>query len=103
MRHGKTRQTDDKRAGSRPPGEDSRSASPEIGEKARKDHAMPSTLSSAPALESLKDLTRAVQHAEGFHPVVAALQNGRGASIDGAWGSSAALVTAALGLHAPAT
>jgi transcription-repair coupling factor (superfamily II helicase) len=63
---------------------------------------MPSTaISSAP--ENLKDLTRLVQTAEGFHPVVAALKNGHSATIDGAWGSSGALVTAALGLHVPRT
>jgi transcription-repair coupling factor (superfamily II helicase) len=54
-----------------------------------------------PALDSLKDLTRIVQTAEGFHPAVAALKNGRGATVDGTWGSSAALIAAALGLHAP--
>src|SRR5262249_55068350 len=51
--------------------------------------------------DSLLDLTRAVQYTPGFHPVVAALKNGRAATVDGAWNSSAALVTAALGLHAP--
>ncbi len=54
-----------------------------------------------PALTSLKDLTRLIQNAEGFHPLVAALQNGHGGVVDGAWGSSGALATAALGLHAP--
>jgi transcription-repair coupling factor (superfamily II helicase) len=54
-------------------------------------------------LEGLKELTRLVQKAEGFHPVVAALKNRHGATIDGAWGSSGALVAAALGLHAPQT
>jgi transcription-repair coupling factor (superfamily II helicase) len=64
---------------------------------------MPPTMALAPKLDSLKDLTRIVQATEGFHPLVAALKNGRGATVDGAWGSSAALVTAALGLHAPRT
>src|SRR5947199_8759055 len=54
-------------------------------------------------LDNLKDLTRAIQHSAGFHPVVAALRNGGGAGVDGAWNSSAALVTAALSLHAPRT
>jgi transcription-repair coupling factor (superfamily II helicase) len=54
-------------------------------------------------VQGLKDLTRLVQKAEGFHPLVAALQNGHGASVDGAWGSSGALVAAALGLHTPQT
>jgi transcription-repair coupling factor (superfamily II helicase) len=44
-----------------------------------------------------------VQAAEGFHPLVAALKNGHGASVDGAWGSSGALAAAAIGLHAPHT
>ncbi len=35
--------------------------------------------------------------------MVAALKNGRSATIDGAWGSAAALTAAALGLHAPTT
>src|SRR5262245_52959483 len=62
---------------------------------------MPPMTAKPPTLDSLKDLTRLVQPAEGFHPLVAALQNGHGASVDGAWGSSGALVTAAIGLHAP--
>ena len=52
---------------------------------------------------SLKDLTLAFQNAEGFPPVVAALQSGRAATVDGAWNSSAALAAAALGLNAPHT
>jgi transcription-repair coupling factor (superfamily II helicase) len=48
----------------------------------------------------LKDLTLAFQNVEGFQPVVAALQSGRAATVDGAWNSSAALVAAALGLNA---
>src|SRR5262249_38332474 len=36
-------------------------------------------------------------------PVVAALKNRYSGTIDGAWGSSAALAAAALGLHAPST
>src|SRR2546428_13742758 len=58
---------------------------------------------SYPALAGLKDLTRLIQRTEGFHPLVAALKNGHGATVDGAWGSSAALAAAALGLHAPRT
>ncbi len=64
---------------------------------------MPPTTATLPTLDSLKDLTRIVQTAEGFHPVVAALKSGHGATVDGAWGSSGALVAAALGLHAPRT
>ncbi|HLN29721.1 MAG TPA: transcription-repair coupling factor [Gemmataceae bacterium] len=63
---------------------------------------MPPARATLPVLDKLKDLTRIIQAAEGFHPVVAALKNGHGGAVDGAWGSSAALATAALGLHAPA-
>jgi transcription-repair coupling factor (superfamily II helicase) len=55
------------------------------------------------SLDSLQDLTRLIQTTEGFHPLVAALKNGRAATVDGAWGSSGALVSAALALHAPQT
>ncbi|HYV40068.1 MAG TPA: transcription-repair coupling factor, partial [Gemmataceae bacterium] len=55
------------------------------------------------AFDSLKDLTLAIQQVEGFAGLVAALKNGRAATIDGAWKSSAALATSALGLHAPKT
>jgi transcription-repair coupling factor (superfamily II helicase) len=54
-------------------------------------------------LATLKDLTRQIQRAPGFPEVVAALKNGRSATIDGAWGSASALAAAALGLHAPTT
>src|SRR5260370_23311499 len=53
------------------------------------------------AIDNLKDLARILQRAEGFHPLIAALKNGHGGSIDGAWGSSASLAAAALGLQAP--
>jgi transcription-repair coupling factor (superfamily II helicase) len=56
-----------------------------------------------PAFDTLKDLTLAIQQVEGFHPVIAALKNGRAATIDGAWNSSAALAAAALGLHTTRT
>ena len=39
----------------------------------------------------------------GFPEALAALKNGRAATIDGAWGSAAGLISAALGLHAPTT
>ena len=61
-----------------------------------------STASLTPIRE-LKDLTREVQHAAGFPEVLAALKNGHGATIDGAWGSAGPLAAAALGLHAPRT
>ena len=56
-----------------------------------------------PPLATLKDLTRQIQRSSGFPEVVAALKNGRSATIDGAWGSASALTAAALGLHAPTT
>jgi transcription-repair coupling factor (superfamily II helicase) len=64
---------------------------------------MPPRTVLAPPPERLTDLTRLTQKAEGFHPLVAALQNGHGGTVDGAWGSSAGLVAAALGLQAPNT
>src|SRR5262249_10943652 len=64
---------------------------------------MPPMRASPPTFDTLKDLTRIVQTAEGFHAVVAALKNGHSATIDGAWGSSGALVAAGLGLHTPRT
>src|SRR5947209_3296581 len=60
------------------------------------------TADAAPVRE-LKDLTRRVQRAPGFPEVLAALKNGRSATIDGAWGSAAPLAAAGLGLHAPTT
>ena len=51
----------------------------------------------------LKELTRLIQRAQGFPEVIAALRNGRAATIDGAWGSAAGLVSGALALHAPTT
>jgi transcription-repair coupling factor (superfamily II helicase) len=61
-----------------------------------------STATAAP-LRDLKDLTRQVQRAPGFPEILAALKNGRSATIDGAWGSAGPLAAAALGLHAPTT
>jgi transcription-repair coupling factor (superfamily II helicase) len=67
---------------------------------------MPKTSSRSapsPSLRGLKDLTREIQRAPGFAEILAALKNGRSATVDGGWGSAAALVAAALGLHAPST
>jgi transcription-repair coupling factor (superfamily II helicase) len=47
-------------------------------------------------------LTRIVQTQGEFESIVVALRAGRSATVDGAWGSSAALAAAALGLQAPA-
>src|SRR3954447_9721377 len=65
-------------------------------------HPPTQTLSGSP-VHGLKDLTRLVQRAPGFPEVLAALKNGRSATIDGAWGSAGPLAAAALGLHAPRT
>src|SRR5579862_4448894 len=58
---------------------------------------------SAPTFAQLTDLARAVQDVEGFAEVLDALRQGRSAVVDGAWGSSAALATAALALQTPRT
>src|SRR5258707_1218661 len=57
----------------------------------------------SPAFEQLSDLTRAVHTVEGFTGVLDALRQGRSATVDGAWGSSAGLAAAALALEAPHT
>jgi transcription-repair coupling factor (superfamily II helicase) len=56
-----------------------------------------------PTFDTLKDLSLGIQQVEGFPGVIAALQKGRAATIDGAWNSSAALAAGALGLQAPHT
>jgi transcription-repair coupling factor (superfamily II helicase) len=55
------------------------------------------------AATSLADLPALLQGAEGVPDVVAALRAGRAGTIDGAWGSSAALSAAALAAEAPST
>jgi len=52
---------------------------------------------------SLHDLTRAIQRADGFGEVLAAMKNGKSGTIDGAWGSAGPLAAAGIGLHAPST
>jgi len=60
--------------------------------------------SQAPAaLDKLLDLTHRLLQAEEFQPLLSALEQGRSATVDGAWGSSSALVSSALALQAPAT
>jgi transcription-repair coupling factor (superfamily II helicase) len=54
-------------------------------------------------LVGLSDLPRLVEAAEGFAPLLEALHQGRAGTIDGAWNSSASLVTATLARHAPQT
>ncbi len=61
---------------------------------------MPTT---ALAVESLKDLAVRLHGDGGFAPLTDDLQHGRSGTIDGAWGSSAALATAALALKARST
>jgi len=53
-----------------------------------------------PNLTDLPDLAR---RAPGFPEVIAALQAGRSGTIDGAWGSAAPLIAAAVGSEAPST
>jgi transcription-repair coupling factor (superfamily II helicase) len=62
-----------------------------------------STRPQPPSVRDLRDLTRLVTRSPGFPEVLAALKNGRSATIDGAWGSASALVAAALGAQASTT
>ena len=52
------------------------------------------------ASQRLLRLSESVQAVEGFAEVVASLQAGHGAALDGVWGSSCALAAAALLPHA---
>src|SRR5271165_4943729 len=54
-------------------------------------------------LANLHDLPTMLQRTEGFAPVPDALRRGRSATIDGAWGSAAALAAATLALETPHT
>jgi len=54
-----------------------------------------------PASDRLLELAGRLESAPGFADVVASLQAGHGATLDGVWGSSCALVAAALAGHAP--
>src|SRR5436189_2180239 len=62
---------------------------------------MPST--AAPPVERLGDLVSIIEQADGFPALLEALRAGRSGTIDGAWGSSAALAVAALARHVPGT
>ena len=66
---------------------------------------MPLPMAHAEALATTADrlaaLADRLQDTEGFAEVVASLQAGHGATLDGVWGSSCALVIAALARHAP--
>jgi transcription-repair coupling factor (superfamily II helicase) len=57
----------------------------------------------APAAQSLGDLSQILRQSEGWEGLVAALRARRSGTIDGAWGSSASLAAAALGIDAPNT
>jgi len=60
-------------------------------------------LATRPALQGLADLGRLLAAQDDFQSVLAALKRGRSATLDGAWGSSAALALGTLALDAPAT
>ncbi|MCS6852503.1 MAG: transcription-repair coupling factor, partial [Gemmataceae bacterium] len=64
---------------------------------------MPTSPHTFAHLHQLSELPRVLQAAEGFDQVIAALRAGRSGTIDGAWGSSAALAAAALARLAPTT
>jgi transcription-repair coupling factor (superfamily II helicase) len=51
----------------------------------------------------LQDLPRWLEGTEGFSALLQALQDGQAATVDGTWNSSASLIAATLGLHAPRT
>ncbi|MGH7137224.1 MAG: hypothetical protein ACREHD_15890, partial [Pirellulales bacterium] len=53
------------------------------------------------ATERLWQLADRLEHTAGFAEVVASLQAGHGATLDGVWGSSCALVAATLARHSP--
>jgi transcription-repair coupling factor (superfamily II helicase) len=62
---------------------------------------VPQVLSTVP--QKLEDLAKQLARTEGFPSVLSALGRGHSATVDGAWGSSAALAAAALAQHAPCT
>src|SRR5436309_3358877 len=51
----------------------------------------------------LQDLPRWLEGTEGFAALLDALRQGQSGTVDGSWNSSAALVAATLGQHAPQT
>ncbi len=54
-------------------------------------------------LDQLTELPHLIESAEGFRAAADALRDGHGATVDGAWGSSAGLAAATLALRAPQT
>ena len=65
------------------------------------DQNVPTTITRTPG--ALADLTDLLGRTPGFDDVLAALERNQSATVDGAWGSSAALVPAALVRHDPLT
>jgi transcription-repair coupling factor (superfamily II helicase) len=63
--------------------------------------SVPRALTSA--AERLRDLPDLLEAAEGFRPLLDALGRGHSGTVDGAWGSSAALAAGTLAVHAPRT
>ncbi|HEY1861737.1 MAG TPA: transcription-repair coupling factor [Gemmataceae bacterium] len=63
---------------------------------------MPSTSLTAD-FASLRDVTTLAERTDGFRELIAALKKGRSGTVDGAWGSSAAWLTAVLAAHAPSS
>ena len=63
---------------------------------------MSETQTAPSASEQLLELAGRLQRHEGFAQVVASLQRGEAAALDGVWGSSCALAAAALAEHASA-
>ena len=57
----------------------------------------------ATASDRLLELVGCLEREAGFAEVVESLEEGHAATLDGVWGSSCALVAAALAAHAPAT
>jgi transcription-repair coupling factor (superfamily II helicase) len=64
---------------------------------------MPPVTTALPKLDNLQELTRLTEGVEGFPAVLEALQHGRSATIDGAWGSAAALAAATFARRTPHT
>src|SRR5580700_204355 len=62
-----------------------------------------SVLQSASGTESLADLPRLIEGAEGWPGLIAALAARQSGTIDGAWNSSAALAASTLSLRVPKT
>jgi transcription-repair coupling factor (superfamily II helicase) len=57
----------------------------------------------AATLEQLPDLARRLTQVDAFQPLLDSLKQGHSGTIDGAWGSSAGLASAALALEVPRT